>query len=164
MSSQVWEDFQPWVPKVPKLSGTLVEGSTSKLSVISIVFATLAWTVLPLVGAIVAIATGHAAIYRIRRSCDQLKGKSLAILGLVLGYLNIVVTALVAVLMMLALPIMFQAIGASIAAEVEKAQKEADEAHAWVKTADQMTREDFELIEGQGIKVKPEEILGSGRE
>ncbi|MBP3974824.1 DUF4190 domain-containing protein [Pseudoxanthomonas spadix] len=62
---------------------------TSSLAVVSLVFGILGWTVLPAVGAVVAVITGHMARAEIRRSAGQLEGDGMAVAGLVLGWLAI---------------------------------------------------------------------------
>lgn len=62
---------------------------TSSLAVVSLVFGILGWTVLPAVGAVVAVITGHMARAEIRRSAGQLEGDGMAVAGLVLGWLMI---------------------------------------------------------------------------
>lgn len=62
---------------------------TSSLAVISLVFGILGWTLLPAVGAVVAVITGHMARAEIRRSAGQLEGDGMAVAGLVLGWLAI---------------------------------------------------------------------------
>jgi hypothetical protein len=62
---------------------------TSSLAVISLVFGILGWTLLPAVGALVAVITGHMARAEIRRSAGQLEGDGMAVAGLVLGWLAI---------------------------------------------------------------------------
>ena len=59
---------------------------TSNLAIISLVSGILGWTLVPLLGAIVAIITGHMARAEIRRNPDTLEGDGLAIGGLVLGW------------------------------------------------------------------------------
>ncbi|HEY8587184.1 MAG TPA: DUF4190 domain-containing protein [Rhodanobacter sp.] len=62
--------------------------STSSLAVVSLVFGILAWCLLPLIGAIVAIICGHLARGEIRRSPPESRpeGDGMAVAGLVLGY------------------------------------------------------------------------------
>ena len=75
---------------------------TSVLAVLSLVFGILGWTLLPGLGAIVAVVTGHIARAEIRRAPQTLEGDGLAIAGLVLGWLGIVLgIALVALLLVL---------------------------------------------------------------
>jgi small-conductance mechanosensitive channel len=61
----------------------------SSLAVVSLVSGLLGWSILPLLGSIVAIITGHMARAEIRRNPDTLEGDGLAIAGLVLGWLSI---------------------------------------------------------------------------
>ncbi|MBB5016593.1 DUF4190 domain-containing protein [Rehaibacterium terrae] len=74
---------------------------TSATAVISLIFGILAWTVLPLLGAIVAIVTGHVARSEIRHSQGAVAGDGMAIAGLVLGWLQLLfVFLLVAVVLL----------------------------------------------------------------
>jgi hypothetical protein len=59
---------------------------TSTTAIISLVSGLLGWTLLPLIGSVVAIVTGHMARAEIRRNPQALEGDGLAIAGLVLGY------------------------------------------------------------------------------
>jgi hypothetical protein len=70
---------------------------TSPLAVISLVAGILGWTLLPLLGSLGAIITGHMARSEIRRSAGTVDGNGLAIAGLVLGW-GLVVFTLVGVL------------------------------------------------------------------
>jgi len=60
--------------------------SVSVLAITSFTFGLLGWTLLPWLGAIVAIVTGHLARSSIRRESGHLDGDGFAIAGLVLGY------------------------------------------------------------------------------
>lgn len=62
---------------------------TSGLAITSLVSGILGWTLLPLIGSLVAILTGHMARGEIRRSNGQLDGDGLAVAGLVLGWISI---------------------------------------------------------------------------
>jgi len=62
---------------------------TSTLAIVSLVTGVLGWTLLPWVGAIVAIITGHMARSEIRRDPENVEGDGLAVTGLVLGWLMI---------------------------------------------------------------------------
>ena len=62
---------------------------TSALAIVSLVAGVLGWTLLPFLGSIAAVVTGHMARSEIRRAPDRLEGDGLAIAGLVLGYLSI---------------------------------------------------------------------------
>lgn len=59
---------------------------TSTLAVVSLVSGILGWTILPLIGAVVAVITGHLARAEIRREPGRYEGDGLAIAGLVLGW------------------------------------------------------------------------------
>ncbi|XXQ68924.1 DUF4190 domain-containing protein [Neisseriaceae bacterium B1] len=74
---------------------------TNGLAITSLVFGILAWILLPLIGAIIAIVTGHAARSQIRKSGQD--GYGLALAGLILGYINMVLVAL-GIMAALALP------------------------------------------------------------
>jgi hypothetical protein len=60
---------------------------TSTAAVISLVFGIVSWIMLPLLGALVAIIAGHMARAEIRR--EGTDGDAMALVGLILGYLNI---------------------------------------------------------------------------
>jgi hypothetical protein len=63
---------------------------TSTLSLASLMMGILGWVLLPVVGGIIAIITGHLAKKEIRQSDGLLGGDGLATAGLVLGYANLV--------------------------------------------------------------------------
>ncbi|MDQ3617380.1 MAG: DUF4190 domain-containing protein [Pseudomonadota bacterium] len=73
---------------------------TSALAIVSLVFGILSWFALPLVGAVVAVITGHLARGEIRRAAGALEGDGMAVAGLVLGWTNLIV-GLVALLIFL---------------------------------------------------------------
>ena len=72
-------DQPPYPPAAPA-------APTSNLALASLITGVLAWVLLPIVGAIAAIITGHMAQSEIRNSAGRLTGNGLAIAGLVLGY------------------------------------------------------------------------------
>ena len=74
---------------------------TSTLAVVSLVFGILGWILLPWIGSLVAIVTGHMARGEIRRSPGALDGDGMAIAGLVLGYAMFALTFLGLVLLLL---------------------------------------------------------------
>lgn len=84
---------------------------TSALAVVSLVAGILSWVFVPLVGAIVAIVTGHMARSEIRREPERLEGDGMAIAGLILGYAQIVLTVL-GILFILAIILFFGGIAA----------------------------------------------------
>ncbi len=62
---------------------------TSTLAIVSLVAGILGWTLVPTIGAIVAVITGHMAKNEIRRSGGMLGGDGLATAGLILGYVHL---------------------------------------------------------------------------
>ena len=73
-------------------SGALLRTSTT--AIVSLVSGVLGWTLLPLLGSLVAVVTGHLARGEIRRSPQTLEGDGLAVAGLVLGYAAIGIAVL----------------------------------------------------------------------
>ena len=65
---------------------------TSTAAVVSLVFGIVSWIILPLLGALVAIIAGHMARAEVRR--EGVEGDAMALIGLILGYLNIGLTVL----------------------------------------------------------------------
>lgn len=59
---------------------------TSALAIASLVSGILGWTLLPLLGSLVAIVTGHMARAELRRQPERLQGDGMAVGGLILGY------------------------------------------------------------------------------
>jgi hypothetical protein len=72
---------------------------TNALAIVSLVFGILGWTLLPFIGMIVAIITGHIALGQVRASNGTQTGEGLAIAGLVLGYLALAVGLIVIMLL-----------------------------------------------------------------
>lgn len=62
---------------------------TSTLAVVSLVAGILSFMVLPVIGGLAAVITGHMARNEIRDSQGRLTGDGLATAGLVLGYANL---------------------------------------------------------------------------
>jgi len=61
----------------------------SVLAIVSLVSGLVAWTFIPIVGAIAAIITGHLAKKEIRDSGNALSGNGMALAGLILGYVQL---------------------------------------------------------------------------
>jgi len=80
---------------------TTARGETNALAIVSLVFGILGWTLLPVLGIIVAIVTGHIGLNQIRRSNGAQQGEGLAIAGLILGYLGLALGLLAIFLVML---------------------------------------------------------------
>ena len=66
----------------------VVASRTSTPAVVSLISGILCWCFLPIIGAIVAVITGHVAKRDIRNSMGGLTGSGLATAGLTLGYLQ----------------------------------------------------------------------------
>jgi hypothetical protein len=74
---------QPYTPLPP------VGPRTSTTAIISLIGGIAGWTVLPFLGAIVAIICGHMAKSEIKRNAGMVSGNGMATAGLILGYLSI---------------------------------------------------------------------------
>ncbi|MDI7277131.1 MAG: DUF4190 domain-containing protein [Anaerolineae bacterium] len=64
------------------------------MAIVSLVAGIAGWTILPVLGAVVAVITGHLAKREIRESPGRLTGDGLATAGLVLGYVQLGLIAL----------------------------------------------------------------------
>jgi len=62
---------------------------TSSFSTTSLIMGVLGWTLIPIVGAIIAVITGYIAKKDIRQSNGLLGGDGIATAGLILGYSNL---------------------------------------------------------------------------
>lgn len=80
---------------------------TNRLAVVSMVMGAASFGILPVIGAIVAIVTGHEARAQIRQTGDD--GAGMALVGLILGYVNLALAWIGMVLLV----ILFNVIGAS---------------------------------------------------
>ena len=67
---------------------------TSKLALVSLVSGILGWVLVPFLGALVAIVTGHMARREIRAAPESLSGDGMAVAGLILGYAQVVLIVL----------------------------------------------------------------------
>jgi hypothetical protein len=74
---------------------------TSTTAIISLVSGILGWTLLPLLGSIIAIVTGHMARAEIRRNPETMEGDGLAVTGLVLGWALVVISLLTILLLVM---------------------------------------------------------------
>jgi hypothetical protein len=73
--------YPPSYPPVPH---------TSTSAVISLIAGIAGWVMLPVIGPIIAVITGHIAKGEIRRGMGQITGDGLATFGLILGYAQII--------------------------------------------------------------------------
>lgn len=62
---------------------------TNALAIVSLVFGIIGWTLMPVIGNMVAIICGHIARGQIRDSRGAQQGDGLALAGLILGYLGL---------------------------------------------------------------------------
>ena len=81
---------------------------TSTLSIASLMMGIIGWILLPVVGGIIAIETGHMAKKEIRQSDGLLGGDGIATAGLVLGYANLIL-GVCGCLILLIFPALFAA-------------------------------------------------------
>lgn len=95
----------------PQLQSPYPPRQTNTMAIISLVSGLLGWSVLPFIGSIVAIITGHLARSEIRRDPQGRDGDGLAVAGLVLGYAMVGV----AILSVLALLLFFGGLAAFFA-------------------------------------------------
>ena len=79
----------------------MVPQKTSGLAIASLVCGIGAWFVAFCVGALAAIILGHMARAEIRRSAGRIEGDGMALAGLILGYVNLAVFVVVALLFLL---------------------------------------------------------------
>ncbi|MCW0386417.1 DUF4190 domain-containing protein [Xanthomonas sacchari] len=67
---------------------------TNSLAVVSLVAGILGWTLMPVLGSLGAIITGHLARAEIRRQPQRFQGDGLAVGGLILGWAAVVLAVL----------------------------------------------------------------------
>jgi len=67
----------------------------STLAIVSLIAGIVGWTIVPFIGSIVAVITGHLAKKEIRESGGTMSGDGMALAGLILGYTMIGVALLV---------------------------------------------------------------------
>lgn len=88
--------------------------TTSTYAILSLAFGLMAWLMAPLLGAIVAVVCGHLARAEIRRAQGAIEGDGMAMAGLVLGYLQIALAIIFAVVV----AIFFGGLAAALAAAI----------------------------------------------
>lgn len=81
--------YQQNMPPYVQVPVPVVMPHNSGAAVISLISGILSWIILPGVGAVVAIISGHVAKGEIRRGMGLVTGEGMATWGLILGYLNI---------------------------------------------------------------------------
>ncbi len=68
---------------------------TSTLAIVSLAAGVISWLFAPILATVVAVVCGHLALREIDSSGGALEGRGLALTGLVLGYVQIALAALV---------------------------------------------------------------------
>ena len=83
---------------------------TSNYATASLVTGILAWLVCPLLGSVPAVICGHLALSEIAKSPTAISGRGLATAGLILGYIQIFLCALIAMgfLVLIAITVLSQ--------------------------------------------------------
>jgi len=81
-------------PTQSPFSTTAAAVQTSSLAIVSVISGIASWFVLPIIGALIAVITGHMAKKEIQESAGRLSGLELANAGLVLGYVHLAVSML----------------------------------------------------------------------
>jgi hypothetical protein len=76
---------------------------TNTLALISLVAGISSFVILPLIGAVIAIVTGHIARGQIKRTGES--GSGMALAGLILGYVHLVLFALGVLILIIAVAV-----------------------------------------------------------
>ncbi|MFD0325027.1 MULTISPECIES: DUF4190 domain-containing protein [Lysobacter] len=74
---------------------------TNTLAVLSLIAGILGWSLLPFLGSIAAIITGHLARGQIRREPQRYDGDGLALGGLILGWSSVIIAVLTVIVAIL---------------------------------------------------------------
>ena len=74
---------------------------TSVMAIVSLVSGILGWTLLPWLGSIVAVITGHMARKEIRSNLDTKEGDGLALAGLIMGWSMIILSIVTLIIIIL---------------------------------------------------------------
>lgn len=100
--------------QIPPVFPTAGVKRESSLAIVSLIAGIVGWTILPFIGSIVAVITGHLAKKEIRESGGTMSGDGMALAGLILGYTMIGVALLMLIIIILALALFVPAVtGAS---------------------------------------------------
>ena len=83
------------------MTNSAVSRGTNTLAIVSLCAAIASWVVAPGLASLVAVITGHMARRQIRETGEE--GDSMATIGLVLGYINLALSALGLLLFIVAL-------------------------------------------------------------
>lgn len=74
---------------------------TNTMAVVSLVAGVLSWVLFPVIGSIVGVVTGHIARSEIKASMGAQSGDGLAIAGLILSYVNLLMSCVSVLLVVL---------------------------------------------------------------
>ena len=77
----------------------------SSLAIVSLIAGIIGWTIVPFIGSIVAVITGHLAKKEIRESGGTMSGDGMALAGLILGYTMIGIALLGLIVLIVALAV-----------------------------------------------------------
>ncbi len=97
MSTNPNYPYQPVMQPMQRDSGAAIA---------SLVMGIIAWTFLPFIAALVAIITGHIGISEVNNGNGMVKGKGMAVAGLVMGYVQFGILLLLIVVLVLLAPTM----------------------------------------------------------
>lgn len=86
--------YSPNDPSVPQ---------TNTLALVSLISGILGWVILPCIGGVVAVITGHMARKELRAPGNRLSGDGFATAGLILGWSQIGITILAGIVIFIAL-------------------------------------------------------------
>jgi hypothetical protein len=75
------------------------------MALVSLIMGILGWLVLPIIGSVLAVVFGYAALGEIDRSEGQIGGRGMAQVGLVLGYVALALSVL-SIILFVVLPIL----------------------------------------------------------
>ena len=105
----------PPPPASPYTTGpSPVVRQTNAMALVSLISGILGWTLVPLLGSIVAVVCGHMARAEIRRNPDTQEGDGLAVAGLVLGW-AVIGLGILTVVAIIAIVVMFGGLAAFLA-------------------------------------------------
>jgi hypothetical protein len=101
-AGSTWDAFEPELGDSPyAIPGKNVRSfgpmppATSKLALSSMICGILAWTMFPVLAAIPAIILGHLGRSEIRDSGGRVTGDGMALFGMIIGYIQLAVIALI---------------------------------------------------------------------
>jgi type IV pilus assembly protein PilA len=88
-------------PQAPVVSAPLPDAKTSGKAVASLILSFFSWMFIP---GVIAVVLGHLAYSEVKKSAGKLKGKGVAIAGLILGYGGIALIPFLLIVAAIAIP------------------------------------------------------------